>query len=910
MPYARLPREVWADRIHAAKLAGFNLIETPVFWNRHEPRPGKFDFTGDNDLRYFVDLIGKAGMYCKLGVGPYVNSGWDMGGLPSWLIDQSSGRLRTTGGAFLEATSRFITALADQIRGWQVTAAGSGGPIVMLQCESEWTCAQEDLANAYLGELNRYLRESGLTVPLINDNQLWASVEGQIDGWSDSPNPLEQMRQLTVVRPEQPRFVVDLLSYEPDTWGRPTTPAVAPWVALRRAAEILSGGGQFCVQSFCAGTNFGFTGGRTARDPGSFVTSLTDAQALISESGHTQNAYSAIRRVATFATRFGRVFANLDPQYRPVSLAPQYEAVLEAGEPKRTRANPENTRGGCSVIHCVGSQGSVVFLFGDEPRNPGATPTTQAVNLMLGDGWTLPVTLPTDGVAWCLFDVNVSGRSRVDYCNVSSLGSVGQTLVCFGPAGSRAMLSVNGSPVEADIAADKPVIIDHEGLTLVIVSQEDADRVFFKDDAVVIGVASLSADGTVNPLPASKSYTIVRQDGERKVIAVEHARGAKTHDRPAPPVLGAWAQAALEDYVNGSSARFATIPEPADLTKLGVPFGYGWYRISINSASTKKLRAAFPFSRDRLHTFIDGKPGGVVGVGPGADPEANLSLRKGQQSLVLLADNLGRFCEGANLGEYKGLYGHAYVVASVKVPAPKVVSSKPLEALSFRTPLWEVRSGDSTLPDRLTWTVHHKKKTPLIIRFNKPVSSALVLLNDSPLAYMDSSGPTTFLVDGEQIERGVLVIQVALLNSQDPTAEFAELAEQGIDVVEGVECLTDETEIAFAKWEPPAASAFIPAPRKAEGGSHTPTWWKSTFAAEKVPAGYVLEIAGMTKGQIYLNGRHLCRYWVATADGKSIPPQSRYVLPGAWLVPAGGTNELMLFDEHGMSPTKCKILAH
>src|SRR5690606_3070223 len=36
--YGRIPREHWADRIHAAKLAGLNTIETPVFWSQHEPR--------------------------------------------------------------------------------------------------------------------------------------------------------------------------------------------------------------------------------------------------------------------------------------------------------------------------------------------------------------------------------------------------------------------------------------------------------------------------------------------------------------------------------------------------------------------------------------------------------------------------------------------------------------------------------------------------------------------------------------------------------------------------------------------------------------------------------------------------------------------------------------------------------
>ena len=38
-----------------------------------------------------------------------------------------------------------------------------------------------------------------------------------------------------------------------------------------------------------------------------------------------------------------------------------------------------------------------------------------------------------------------------------------------------------------------------------------------------------------------------------------------------------------------------------------------------------------------------------------------------------------------------------------------------VEALTFRTPLWEVQTGDTTLPDRLTWTFSHRKKNPIVV---------------------------------------------------------------------------------------------------------------------------------------------------------------------------------------------------
>ena len=62
----------------------------------------------------------------------------------------------------------------------------------------------------------------------------------------------------------------------------------------------------------------------------------------------------------------------------------------------------------------------------------------------------------------------------------------------------------------------------------------------------------------------------------------------------------------------------------------------------------------------------------------------------------------------------------------------------------------------------------------------------------------------------------------------------------------------------------------------------------------------------MSKGQLYLNGHDLGRYWVATANGKAVGPQKHWYLPEPWL--KDGDNELTLFDEHGKHPAKCRLL--
>src|SRR6185295_338086 len=175
-------------------------------------------------------------------------------GLPSWLLEGKPLTLRSASGPYLEACSRFITAVADEIRDLQVTSPGKGGPIVLVQSENNWNCGVEHLATEYLGELNRYLREGGIAVPILSSNNLWQSVEGQIDVWSGSGDLLSTMRQLSAVRATQPRMVIDYGARRAKVWGEDSQPQVNPWSFQRRLAEILAGGGQFNLRNFADGT--------------------------------------------------------------------------------------------------------------------------------------------------------------------------------------------------------------------------------------------------------------------------------------------------------------------------------------------------------------------------------------------------------------------------------------------------------------------------------------------------------------------------------------------------------------------------------------------------------------------------------------------------------------------------------
>lgn len=898
---ARVPRALWAERIHQAKQAGLNCIEMPIIWSRHEQRHGQFDFTGENDIREFVKLIQAAGMWCILRPGPFIDGGYDMGGLPPWLLNTEGLKLRSANQPLLEACSRYITALAGQLRDLQVNAptpkgtppAVHPGPIILLRNEGGFTCGDDHLAHTYLGELDRYWREAGFNVPLINSNDLWQSVEGEVDGWTGYNDLLSHLRQLGAIRPAQPRMVVDFQLGSHDIWGEPAAPAKKPGAVMRRLAEVLAAGGQFNIGPIHGGTHFGFSAGRDAsRGAAGFPIASADAGAPVSETGELTAQYPAVRRICTFASRFSRVLSHLDPARQPVALMPETRPV-RGGVGAGSRV---------AVLHAVGSQGGVVFVFGDDDGQNAR----DAMNLLLPDGSTLPVELGDQSVVWCLLETRLTGRANLDYCNLCALAQVGKVFVCYGAPGTRGAMSINGSPLETTVPEGKnPIVHEHEGITVVIASQEQADRIFFDETGVYIGIAGIDRVGRPILDEESKTWTHIDIEGKVTPHRVTHPHApAKKHSRI---TIGEWQFASLGDYASGTSPRYAAIAKPSDLVALGAPYGYGWYRIKLQAGSARKTRLMFPQAGHNLHMTLDGERAGELGVGSGGETTIQLNLKKGSNMLVALAENAGRVSSGADLGELTGIFGHAWEVEKLSVGKPKLEPADPVDPLAFRAPLWKMHRDDRTEAQRLTWTLPHRSKNPVLIEIgafedglDMERSDGLVLLNGKTVHYFQQGGMRPFMLPVETLLKGNNSIQITLMSG---TADAAEALGKAVKFYDAVDCATLKAEWSFAKWEMPAAGKFGKNTKHAAG---EPCWWKAPFTVGEGEGPLLIECAGLTKGQLYINGKHLCRYYVATSSGKKTPPQHGYVVPRSWLKP--DKNEIAIFDEHGAAPTKLRML--
>ena len=910
---ARIPRGLWRSRLMAAKQAGLNCVEAPVVWGLHEPRPGLFDFEGERDIRAFVELVGELGMRCILRVGPHVGEAYDLGGLPTWLVPKVEGRVRTGEAEFLAACSSYLTKLCAQVADLQATGssrrgATGEGPIVLVQSEHEWFCGDDATASAYLGELIRYLREGGITVPIVNRNNLYQTIEGEIDAWTGFADLFATVRQLRTVRPDQPNIVMGLETGAPDLWGEPTRSQKSPHALMRAMAETLAAGGQFNLSPFAGGTSFGFHAGRLSDAPEAFVATNRDDSGPLGQGGRRGPAYDAVKRVCTFASRFERVFAGLEPDFQPAALAPS--ASWPAVEDERTgRLEAKRPAGGAnmSAVHASGSQGSVVFVFADTASAPTRTHSTVVT---LPDGSSLPVDLGREPVAWVLYDTHLAGRATLDYCNASAFALVGTVFACFAPAGSTVMLSIGGSPLELRAPKGKtPEIVEHEGITVVLCSPAQIDTAYAGDDAVWVGVAGFDAQD--RPIPTAKGGRAVRIGADGSVTNVSPSGTRPASGRVA---FDEWARADQDGHVEGTSERFAHIPGPETMEALGVSSGYGWLRLAVKAGAAKKARAAFFESGDRLHLFHEGAFVAMPGEGPGADDHlVTLPLKKGEQTVTALVDNLGRFAEGNGLGEAKGLFGHVYEAKALRPGAPKLVDERPVDPFSVHAPAYGVQPGDLTDARRLSWTITHRRKSPILLRVAPPTPLAclaMLLLNGEPVSILWPGGRGRFVFDSERLNRGKNEFQIAVVGEMDAEAPNIRA---GVSFFEGAASLTEGAAWSFAKWEAPKAAAFeavtkasLSRPRPA-GQKGRPCWWRGSFTLRHADAPLFFDATGLTKGHLLLNGHDVGRYFVATRTGKAVAPQSRYFLPEPWLN-AGGANELLVFDEHGASPGKSALV--
>ena len=155
--FSRDSCDEWMRELCKMKAGGITVVATYMFWIYHEETEGEFDFTGDRNIRYFVECAQNVGLDVFLRIGPWSHGEVRNGGFPDWLL-QKPIRLRENDPGYLYYARTWYRNVFEQIKGLLYK---DGGNIIGIQLENELVDNPEHLLM-----LKKMAIEVGIEVPL------------------------------------------------------------------------------------------------------------------------------------------------------------------------------------------------------------------------------------------------------------------------------------------------------------------------------------------------------------------------------------------------------------------------------------------------------------------------------------------------------------------------------------------------------------------------------------------------------------------------------------------------------------------------------------------------------------------------------------------------------------------------
>lgn len=168
--YSRLPADEWRAEIRKMKEGGVNVIATYVFWNHIEEIENQFDWSGQRNLRAFLEACKAEGMPVILRVGPFCHGEARNGGIPDWVF-ASGAKSRSEDPLFIDYVTRLYRQIFTQVQGLQWK---DGGPVMAMQFDNEYRGH-----GSYLMKLKSIANEIGFELPFYTRT-----------GWPDLKTPV------------------------------------------------------------------------------------------------------------------------------------------------------------------------------------------------------------------------------------------------------------------------------------------------------------------------------------------------------------------------------------------------------------------------------------------------------------------------------------------------------------------------------------------------------------------------------------------------------------------------------------------------------------------------------------------------------------------------------------------------
>lgn len=186
--YTRTPPQYWEEEILKMKSAGIDIIATYVFWNHHEEVQGKFNWSGDRNLRAFIELCKKHNVKVSIRIGPWAHGEVRFGGTPNWIVNQMPTRRNDP--MYLYYVELFWTEVSKQVQGlmWK-----DGGPIISTQLENEYNLSGPSMGAEHISTLKKLAVKLGFDTPFYT-----------VTGWDGAIYPRGEVVPVFGGYPDEP----------------------------------------------------------------------------------------------------------------------------------------------------------------------------------------------------------------------------------------------------------------------------------------------------------------------------------------------------------------------------------------------------------------------------------------------------------------------------------------------------------------------------------------------------------------------------------------------------------------------------------------------------------------------------------------------------------------------------------
>ncbi len=166
--YSRVPEAEWPAEVRKMKDGGVTIIATYIFWNHIEERENQFDWSGQRNLRQFLEVCKAEDMPVVLRLGPFCHGEARNGGIPDWVFSKMVKtpsdsvarkiKIRQEDPAFLQLIERLYRQIFTQVQGLQWK---DGGPVMAAQFDNEYRGH-----GSYLMALKHIAQNIGFDLPL------------------------------------------------------------------------------------------------------------------------------------------------------------------------------------------------------------------------------------------------------------------------------------------------------------------------------------------------------------------------------------------------------------------------------------------------------------------------------------------------------------------------------------------------------------------------------------------------------------------------------------------------------------------------------------------------------------------------------------------------------------------------